>query len=405
VHYLAFFVALGTLLAAGRAWIQPVSTYNTPDTEVHFMVLLVPVLAGFCIWALRAHLFGVEKQFGETSRRTEWQVQAAFVAGTAMLGALPIGYAAILIQKMNGVVSPTELVADVRALNEGDRYFPTSIYGLEMAEETIESSSMPFTVSFYRLQGGIEQEGLPGREAATSTLALARIAAYRTAYTKYSNEQIIPSDEEILASYEEKAALFGDNEANAKSTIHDNIGHLSQSLDGRVFIQERDFKWSYGLFALFAGLVVSIFVKASLRTFLLACGAAFLGTSVVGTLSGASIALMKLGSGESQFLVTCAFTGLYFFFAQQAFSSRNTKRFHTWKTVSLTVAAISTPFLPLALVSVADIVHIRLDILDSYDHFRGTVIFVLGCLTLGYLTWQAVYRPRIEALQAQPTDN
>ena len=402
IHYAVFFGAIGYALMTFIGFTSGVDLTSVPNYETGFALAIIPAAIFFLIWAFRISLFQVEKGHGEKLGGSDLRDQIVYGLVIMMLAAAPILYGKLVQNKVKNAVSQSQLAKDINTLNLGESLFVTDSYEFENLygyngniccnvkyigynRYTYYSNSNPDVWSEHYTESKLKN--IHGNQNKANLLD-----EYIHTFNKYSKEKIPFTGEQILAFYKNKEWKYEQTEFNqAKYKVVDNIWAVQRAYSNRGLFTDRDFVPIYLLVLTTLFMALQAFLKTNWKIF---GGAIIAGvaTAIALGITGATLSSVFYMNDDMLFMMIAGCFGFYMF---QAFRRKHTQRAKIWKTISLILVTVVTPFMPLILANGID---------GHVSSSEGRTLIYWG-IALSILCWNLLYNQRFTKLAAQPKEN
>ncbi|MFN0204565.1 MAG: hypothetical protein ACKVTZ_23820 [Bacteroidia bacterium] len=400
IHYVAFFLGIYTVFLRAFSAIYPIRLENLTDPEYHFWVSAIPLMIAFGVWVYQLTLFKVENQFGQTNFLQQLRTQGLLFLTGFMFITPPFLYSDWLGNRISHKVTTDELVKDINSINLLAQYMGT------------HENLAPY-VSYHNKNRdffethclNLEQVSDKMRNKSESE-ALHDIQVGIDSYHKWSSNTITESAKEILAQYKNNyyEGLPADYFQSYRYDLSANFRVAGNSLLDDYFFQQVEAKAIISIFVIAFVMLLFVFLKVGLKTFLITCITVVLGWIVAGFTT--VFAFEFLGIRDENVIFALFWTFLVGF-TMLGYSNRNTQRFLQWKKVAISIATGMIPFVPVILVAMTDL-H-RHDFTDRKLQYQGIDIlpflFVVFSLSLGFFTWNVFFNPQLQKLHATPSQN
>ncbi len=400
IHYVLFFGGIGLLLLLIKATLTPLSLSDIPNPGTHFMVLLIPIIIGFGVYVFRLSLFNVEKQFGQTAPGRSLRDQLIFAATIGLLALMPFAYSYILSDKIAAQVSNEQLSADINALNLGDLFFPEDVYLYD--KNVKENGEYHYDTYDYEGYSPFYSEVLidirSPREIkqihtnhTSQEEKLQQISNFKQAFAKYSGTSITYSSETILGLFDSRQILQMRHLGELKAKARSNIENLLLSKEKNHLFHDREVIHATAFSLAGIWLMLLIFLKTRPRNFLWA----IVGGIVVLFMGGTVLSLFRVVAGiYPEIVLWPMFMATLAFFIYQGYRKKNSRRSNHWKAISLILAAMMLPFLPLVTLT-----------MDKYISQQEAWFALDLGIMLAFIVWNLAFSHRFTKLRAMPTEN
>lgn len=377
------FIMIGTLLIG---FTFPISTANVPEVETHFVYPFVLACIAYLIWAYKASLFQVAKQFGDISAFSTFKTQLVYLLITTILAAVPFVYVSILSFRVKHLVSNEELIDDCNILNVGMYYLTgnTNEYNIQYDSDWNLNQA---EFSRYKVNG-IWNHNEVVKNATNKELQLSAFIETVRKYGGSINETV----EEMMENNDEHNSYVYD-----KYTIDEGFRGISKAKAGKFFFQ--DFRIYWGVLAGIFGLlfVAFTFLATSLRTFILSIIVGIIGSMVFGLFSAF---VFRGGNEKGILLFYIVVVGALATFGIGGGSKVNTLNM---REVALCIATVLTPFVPVALLALADLPDHMYRNSHEVEFFMKTLLILTIAGT--WFIWQNMYLPALRKIQTVPVSN
>lgn len=410
IHYFLYAYAFIVSVAYLIGLTFPMSTQNLPSVEGHFAFAFILSGITFLVWAYKASLFQVTKQFGNTNLFTQLKTQGIYFLITCMLGAVPFLYSLTLAQREARLVSDKELIYDCNVLNMGN-YYLYSRGGMDMALRGEQDPNLTtanydnYTVEFY-LSGDMGEwtaQEVVAHIGKNKTEQMAQIEAFVATLAKYGSTSEMTANQ-IYESFQRGETQY----LNDMYEVKDVLRAISQAKMGKLFIQQTEFQQFSVFFAFCLALTFFTFAATSLATFAISVITGIVGSIVVTLLGAFSVYILGVhGSNEETFFSFAYLCLIGLLVAFGVFA--NTKpRVVVARQVALTIATVLTPTIPfVSMVLIgAKLNKYNYEQTDSLFMFEILVYTLLAVSTIGsWFVWNVLYRPQLLKIQTIPVKN
>ncbi|RMG27707.1 MAG: hypothetical protein D6730_06610 [Bacteroidetes bacterium] len=400
-HFVLFYALLALILVSLKVGTTHVDPARVPHADLQGMLWFIPALLGIALWAWKAQLFDARAAFGQLSALEEIRNQLLFLGGVLLIGSLPFVYGIGLSQKVAHAVDRTQLVTDINTLNAADGFF------LMKSEEI---THIPYHVKgnyFLPHFGFTHPRLLPHYEAEKQQTSSSwckqksMVYNYMQVMHKYSGYTISYPSRDILAAYQARRPLFGDEFIQARDLARKNIFRISTAQAGYGWFQTPLSLQSMVLALLMLALTFWIFVRSKWKLFLGAV-VLLLGLILFAALSASMLRWMMDAYVEVR--EVHLFLGLLYLgfvaLLLQGWTRRYEQSLHAWQHIALMTACMMLPVL--AFFSL----HILHDQVYELYRYRGYdyafFTFGLSVFAGSWCCWNALFRPKLDRLHAAP---
>ncbi len=420
IHYFLYAYTFMVAVAYLIGLTFPMSTQNLPSVEGHFAFALILSGIAFLVWAYKASLFQVTKQFGNTNIFTQLKTQGIYLLITCMLGIVPFLYSLTLAQREARLVSNKELIYDCNVLNVGN-YYLTVRRGMDMALRAEEDANLTtseitdaamttsnysdYTADFY-LSGGMGEwtsEEVVAHIGKNKAEQMAQIEAFLVTLVKYGSTSEMTANE-IYESFQRGETQY----LNDMYEVKDVLRKISQAKTGELFVQQTEFQQFSGFFAFCLALTFFTFAATSLQTFVISVITGIVGSILVTLLGAFSAYIFDIGGSNEETFFSFAYLCLIGLLVAFGVFANTKPRVVVARQVALTIATVLTPTIPL--VSMI-LIGTRLnkynyEQTDSLFMFEILVYTLFAVSTIGsWFVWNILYRPQLLKIQTIPVKN
>ena len=399
IHFVLFYGLLAAM-AIGVFSLIPLSPYSLPDVEVHFVIAILPAMVGLMYWAWHVGRINVERYFGTTSLRQRIGLQAIYLLCIGVFVSIPFLYGQSVAYRAANSLSDERLKEHAQAfflVQDYVDYFQSTDYHMWLDDEQLTSPKQ-------RAEARKEITG-----AANRNLALRNYSALIQLYTEKS---LTPEAEGEIAYafhngstaenlYSVDKELIYETQEDLERLIEAKTDWSDQSLDFQVAIPNaKNFNQHDGfpptaifLIGFYLLIFLMLYKRLGNRQFFLSL---IVGTATI-LLAGLTFALVEAAvdlRGEAEE----AFVGLLYFggaalLAIPAFLLKQNKKTAFWRRASLMIIAVASPLALLFAYMSADALN---------GDITPTYIFGVG-MAFAIVLWNAVFEPRLLAMQAEPS--
>lgn len=367
----AYIFMMAAILLIGFTF--PISTANVPDIEAHFIFPFVLSGIAYLIWLYRASLFKVSEHFGNINALSTFKTQLVYLLITVMLAALPFVYVGVLTFRVTNLVSAQELGEDCEKLsNWGYHTF-----------------NFHYDMAYTDTKGYIEDVPVFTHKN------LDQIKEHIKTVEKYGGAVEMRADE-ILANF--KTNNLENGYINDTYLIEQNIATISKAQKEKFFFQDFDFYWFFAV-GVFAFLFMAfVLLATSFRMFILSVLVGIIGTMGLGVFS----AFIFRGGGNEKgaiFSFILVVAGLVWF----GVTDLNRPLSRSLRQISLSIATVLTPFIPLAFIALLDINSNSSGSNNNFELFMKFVFII--SITSTWFLWQHLYFPTLKKIQTIPIYN
>lgn len=402
-HYVFFWGVLALILVCLQAGTQVISLHRVPNASLQGALLLVPALLAVGFWAWQAHLFNVQKHFGQASRWSALRDQLVFFAGILLLMAGPFVHGISLSQQIRQAVEQEELIQDLNALNVGDEFF--RINPREAGGIPIKAKGNFFTPHFaFDRQGLLSvSEAMDLAQNGSTCQVKDYIYTYTRVIRKYSDYEFSYASSDILGAYASHTRLFGRELAEARQLVKRNLYRLTEA------------KAQYGLFQLpialhslfaallFVTLAFWTFVQSNWKVFL-GAGALLVGSMVFLLLGSATLAWSfdtylnwQVREQDMLFGLSILVLGLLLV---QAWGPTTSPFQRVWQEITATASFLMLPFIPFFSISVFN--HHTAQQVDMYGSSPELLVFSIWVFGGCWLLWNLIFRQQLRDVTTSP---
>lgn len=361
IHYVVWFVLLGGALAVSHALLRKVSPDYVPDVNLDYGLMFIPAIIGGLFWAFRLSRFSVEKNFGQKLSPALMRDQAVYGATIFLLTLIPYVYGETLAFRVSRLLPEAQVTEDLRIFDLFPSYF----------------------------------QGVPPFQGARNDQKNA--AEFIETFNRYSDTDISYSADELLGAYKknpefEPTPNFWRLRIEAEqqaSRIH------KAQLKDQIF-DSRNTEHVTFMFGGMVWLILLVFVRLGWKMFLTTALSGFLISMGMGLLSSL---LMMVTDARGPEPLGFLWLGFFAFLVFQAFRRSNTRLANSWKTISLSIATLMTPFVPLLVIMATG------GDLDFGSRSVEPVLFMYICAGISIILWNTLYQPQFTRLLALPKDN
>lgn len=368
IHYVVWFVLLGGALAVSHALLRKVSPDYVPDVDLDYGLMFIPAIIGGLFWAFRLSRFSVEKNFGQKLSPALMRDQAVYGLTIVLLTLIPYVYGETLAFRVSRLLPKAQVSQHIEIFDQIEGYINSDV-----------KDDFPYKNAMH-----------PG----------AKIEAFIEAYNLYSDTDIRYSAEELILAYRknpdfEPVNNFWEERSDARSNAY-RI-HKAQ-LNDHIF-DSRNTEHVTFMFGGMVWLILLVFVRLGWKMFLTTALSGFLISMGMGLLSSL---LMMVTDARGPEPLGFLWLGFFAFLVFQAFRRSNTRLANSWKTISLSIATLMTPFVPLLVIMATG---------GSNDLNFGSrsavepILFMYICAGISIVLWNTLYQPQFTRLLALPKDN
>ncbi len=359
VHYALFYavVILGLTYIVTN-WF-PASPANYFDPIAISCILGLVTLVPFGFWLFKQISFSIETNYGRRSSTTgyaQWILQ--FLA-IALFVIVPIIGGIMGQYRVANLVESTDFVKDMNSLNIGNPYFPTSNYRDNIHEHQPNGNSSNYYSYDFTYFSPYPSSHLFGSDLhqpsqiksiheASHCKAIKRdqIENFVIVFNKYGG-QINMDTETILEYYSHYDNLYDSNRylEIQKEKVRSHIRDINLAKASDIFPLDDFTFWTILMVLVFStSVVLTVFQQSQIRDFIIATISGiglFLGlifTSIIAN------EIFHLGSDGDQTFFSISLL-VYAVLLIKAASIAQAKTYSRFKTISLILTAITTPFL------------------------------------------------------------
>ncbi|MBX7241615.1 MAG: hypothetical protein K1X92_07690 [Bacteroidia bacterium] len=386
IHHLLFWGSIlnGLLIFAGF-W-YPVKLNDVPHTEEVSFLTVIPVLIAFLAWVYKMSLHKAEAVFGQTNTSIQNRNVLIYLLGIFFLFSGPVIFGISLNKKIRTLISPEELVQDINTLNTGHTLmFPLPEKDSENVHLYLQNwidvyfnDPVPYTNQVMSKEECLKWGE---RNIKSESEKLDYLLKFEKTIIKYNPDPFSLKNDVNL----EKLSLseYGYNPDNYN--IIRNISRIAKTYDSYSFFGINDeLPKIWSLFLLWAGLILTVFLRTDLRT-----------TIISGVTSFGIVLLSVFVSEMSHYSVRDEILRFFYFLswivsAVLAFSSRNTVRFNLVRKVALSLLIVFTPF------------SVAMFFGPDSGGKNAELAMAYSGIFLGYAAWFLVFNRRMMTFISQP---
>lgn len=409
LHYFLYAYAFMAAVAYLIGLTFPMSTQNLPSVEGHFAFAFILSGIAFLVWAYKASLFQVTKQFGNTSVLTQIKTQGIYLLITCMLGAVPFLYSLTMAQREARLVSDKELVYDCNVLNVG-WYYLTSRGGMELRQEDSEETTYDrnynnYSTEFY-LSGDMGEwtgEEVIAHIGKNKTEQMAQIEAFVATLAKYGSTSELTANE-IYQTFQNGETQY----INDTYEVRDVLREISQAKTGKIFMQQTEFQQFSVFFAFCLALTFFTFVSTSLTTFVISVITGIVGSILVTLLGAFSAYLLDIHGNFEETFFSFAYLCLIGSLIAFGVLASTKPRVLVARQVALTIATVLTPTIPfVCMILIGEKLNrYHYEETNSVFIFEMLIYTLLAVSTIGsWFVWNVLYRPQLLKIQTIPVKN
>ncbi len=354
----------------------PINRSNVPEVEAQFAYPFILAGIAFIIWAYQASLYKVTSQFGDTNPLATFKTQLVYLLITTMLVAVPFVYSGILSFRVKHLATPSELSADCNKLNVGMLHFKKEVQNIYL----------------YNNQEYWDTNEVFQHLAQDKAGKIAQINDFIQTAEKYG--QVVSADAETILRHDTEDNYFPDS-----YQLKENLYRISKVQARELFFQNQGFYWAVAGGILGLLFVLFTFMATSLRTFLLSIVVGIVGTMALGLFS--AFAFSGGGGEKGVFLLYLAVTGGL---AAIGVGGGNNSFNLSFRQISLSIAMVLTPFVPLVLLTLTGILKEYMSAEDANAVSSWKILFLFSAAS-AWLIWQFIYLPALKQIQTIPVKN
>lgn len=381
IHHLLFW---GGLYACGMyllATFYPTSTQNIPDINAIFPISLLCGFLVFLYWAYQVSLYRPQEQFGVLPKAYSIKELGIYMMGILLLASTSVVSIKILSDKNASVISNSQLVSDINALNLG-RYYIKDACSIGEYGHTIRNSLLfKDLLTYDKIHRDFEY--LLSKEA-----ELKRISDYINVFNRYSRNPIVESSEEILANYHSSENIIGSKFYKNNKNLAKTIDLIVAAKEQNTFFHHVYFYKSISIMLSFLTLAFLVFLRIGLRNSIITAIAGFILICV-------NILGFRYVNADAQVSVSGLLVE-WFVCLGLALTLSQSNKTQIVKQVLLTLTCLGMPFIPLMA---------RVLIKDHYVNNSNMLWMILMGLGITFIAWLGAYNPILLKNQAKPKIN
>ena len=411
LHYVLFLGAIGFGLMCFYAMVKPIDLTDVPNPHVSYSLAIIPAIIFFLIWAYFTSRLQTEKRFGEIQRKQKVLNMLIYALVIGLIASAPMMYFQMIKFKLRTVISEETLVEDTNVLNLGEFMLTISHEYFENLDNGTPEPLDHFN-GYYRYCQYCEFNYEIWETAETEDQLkkynsdqkrLEFLTHYLEIFKRYSRHSIHISPHALLAKLKGEyipTAEFYELEEE-KYYVGENFNYLQMAYSENVGAFT-DYKYDSGYLAIAVYLSVltvfwislQVFFKTNLKITVMTIVLLVISVIMTDFLDGIFRFVYPDKVGGSILLepLLLVYSILFIFYFLQGFRNTNKPRIKVWNLVAFSVAAISTPIMPL----------IFSIVLDDEPNDNQVQIFLYVGIFITILCWLLIYEPRFTKLSAQP---
>lgn len=366
IHYVLFYALVAIGLTALTINIMPFDKGSFWHPFVWTIILAIVSLIPFGFWVYQQISFNIEKNYGKHSLSmayAQWVLQFSVIA---IFIILPIIGGVLGEKRVANLAQSADLLQDANILNQGNPYFPTTLYQDNVHQHKETGSRNYYVYDFrrftdYRIHEIDKTEILLNYQQLydqyhknhhDKNAQFERIRRFIFVFNQYGGA-ITKEPELVWEAFQKSARCDGHIENKflnliaQKHLVISNISTIAEAKGGKIFpLYDSSFILFLTILAFMSSIFLTVFQQSQIRDFIIAMLSGIAILMTLGLMSFVSDKILGLNLGvrsDGNFFIYGMLA--YIFFAYKTYSIFQSETYSRLQTVSMIMVAIISPFL------------------------------------------------------------